>query len=551
MLLGALMDGLAVRVQGGPAGTPFPAALAGLRICDINEDSRTVVPGSLFIARSGTKSDGKQFANDAVKAGAVAVLTDDDALRLESPRTPVLVAQDVQLATALLAERFYGNPSSLMHLVGVTGTNGKTTTTSLVWQLLNDAGTRCGLIGTVVVDDGTEVAPASMTTPPAIEVSRSLARMQEAGCAAASLEVSSHALHQKRADALRFRVGVFTNLTGDHLDYHRTMDEYASAKARLFEILPPDGLALVNAQDPAAPRMARDCRARVLTCSVGDHGPAAACRATVVDESIDGMSLTLQGPWGAIAARVPLIGRYNAMNILQAVASAHELGLPKERLEAGLQRLKAPPGRLERVTAPGDKLQVFVDYAHSDDSLHNVLTAVAQALPGRAHQGGRVGSAAGAPRAAPAGGRLIAVFGCGGNRDTTKRPRMGRVAAEDADLVIVTSDNPRTERPSDIVDQVLAGVPAAHRHKVSVQVDRAKAIRAAIEAARPGDVVIIAGKGHETEQIQPDGSGGTIRTHFDDREVARTVLEDLFPRPAVQAPARPPEVVVRKRGTQD
>ncbi len=547
MLLGALMEGLDVWDASGRPGSLLGSALASIRICDVNDDSRTVVPGSLFIARAGTRADGKEFAADAARAGAVAILTDDPTLRVGG--TPVLVARDVALATAMIAERFYGGASQLMQLVGVTGTNGKTTTSFLVWQLLNDAGTRCGLIGTVVVDDGTEVAPAHMTTPPAIEVSRSLARMHEAGCSAASLEVSSHALHQKRADGLRIRVGVFTNLTGDHLDYHKTMDEYAAAKARLFEMLASDGVAVVNDQDPASRRMLRDCRARVVRCAVGNPDPMPDCRALVVDESIEGMSLSLDGPWGNIAARVPLIGRYNAMNILQAVACAHELGLTRDQLAAGVARLKAPPGRLERVTRPGDPFQVFVDYAHSDDSLRSVLQAVQGVMSGRDHQGQRVESAAGAPHSVTLRGRLIVVFGCGGERDTTKRPRMGAAASQGADLVIVTSDNPRTERPSAIIDQVLAGVPASHRHKVSVQVDRARAIRAAVEQARPGDVVVIAGKGHETEQVLPDGGGGTIRTHFDDREVARAALADVYPRPAVgHRSSGAADVVVRRWG---
>ena len=516
MNLAELMEGLDVRV---------PAGHGALRICDINEDSRTVMPGSLFIARGGAKADGKAFAADAVRAGAVAVLTDGAGLDVGDPRVPVVVSADIQGAIAVIAERFYGNASRRMDLVGVTGTNGKTTTTYLLWQLLNGAGRRCGLIGTVVVDDGTEVAPANMTTPPAIEVSRSLARMDEAGCTAASLEVSSHALHQKRADALRFRVGVFTNLTGDHLDYHGTMEEYAGAKARLFSLLPADGLAVVNTDDPWSARVTRHSKARIARCTLTD-APGAECAARVLDESIDGMRLHLRGHWGEAAARVPLIGRYNAMNILQAAACAHELGMSPAALESGIAALRAPPGRLERVTAPGEGVQVFVDYAHSDDSLRSVLGAVAGVMPGRAHRSERLGSAAGATVGVESG-RLWVVFGCGGDRDRTKRPRMGRAAAEAADMVVVTSDNPRTERPSTIVDEILTGIDTSLRHKVTVQVDRARAIRHAIEQARAGDVVVIAGKGHETEQIVPDGSGGTIRTHFDDREVAREVLAEL------------------------
>jgi UDP-N-acetylmuramoyl-L-alanyl-D-glutamate--2,6-diaminopimelate ligase len=291
------------------------------------------------------------------------------------------------------------------------------------------------------------------------------------------------------------------------------------------------------------------CRARVLRCSVGDPHALSDCRATITHESIDAMALDLHGPWGTIAARVPLIGRYNAMNILQALACAHELGLSRDQLECGVQRLTAPPGRLERVTRPGESFQVFVDYAHSDDSLTNVLEAVARVMPERAHQGQRVESAAGAPRGGGAGGRLFVVFGCGGDRDRTKRPRMGAVATDIADVVILTSDNPRTERPSHIIDQVLAGVPASQRHKVTVQVDRARAIWAAIEQARAGDVIVIAGKGHETEQIIPDGAGGVVRTHFDDREVARAALDDVTPSPKSDAGrAKATEVVVRRWG---
>jgi UDP-N-acetylmuramoyl-L-alanyl-D-glutamate--2,6-diaminopimelate ligase len=521
MKLGDLIEGLDVREVGG-------GDVRALRICDINEDSRTVVPGSLFIARAGTKADGKAFVADAVRAGAVAVLTDDVSLR--APGAVVLSSGDVALATAQMAERFYGSCGSRLSLVAITGTNGKTTGTYLVWQLLNAAHTarapmRCGLIGTVVVDDGTEVAPANMTTPPAIEVSRSLQRMWEAGCVAAALEVSSHALDQKRTDALRFAVGVFTNLTGDHLDYHGTMERYAGAKARLFEGLSESATAVVHAQDPWCQRMVRDCSARVVRCGViaaGGTLPAGLdAGVRVHGMALEGMDLELVGPWGEVRARVGLIGAYNAMNVLQAVCCAHVLGVSREQLAQALPGLSAPPGRLERVSGKGDAVHVFVDYAHSDDSLRNVLEAVAGVM--RAHAGQIVEGAAGGTR----GGRvpgLWVVFGCGGDRDKTKRPRMGRAAASIADKVIVTSDNPRTERPSEIVDEILAGVEASQRGKVSVQVDRARAIELAIAQAAAGDVVIIAGKGHETEQILPDGKGGTVRMHFDDREVARAEL---------------------------
>jgi UDP-N-acetylmuramoyl-L-alanyl-D-glutamate--2,6-diaminopimelate ligase len=527
MRLGELVHGLDVQLA-GEAGLSanLPGDVALTRICDITEDSRTVLPGSLFIARSGLKSDGKQFAQAAVHAGAAAILTDDRSLIVAG--VPVLFAKDIHLASSLAAERFYGDVSRHMQLIGVTGTNGKTTTTFLCWQLLNRIGTRCGLIGTVIVDDGVEVAAANMTTPPAIEISRSLARMRECACDAAALEVSSHALDQKRADALRFRAAVFSNLTGDHLDYHGTMEQYAGAKARLFTLLREDGLAVINAMDPWSERMVRDCKARVLRVGVVESGkhPQRSLDATceVTSHDMTGMGLRLNGPWGEITAKTSLVGLYNAFNILAAVCCTHALGVAHETIAVGIPQLTAPPGRLERVSAVDAPISVFVDYAHSDDSLRNVLSAVGSVMPNRIRPSTTLGQAAGTTARRREGARLCCVFGCGGDRDKTKRPRMGLAASELADAIVVTSDNPRTERPSDIVDQILAGIPLHKREQMIVQVDRARAIHAAIEQAREGDVIIIAGKGHETEQILPDGKGGTIRTHFDDREVAREAL---------------------------
>lgn len=523
MELARIVDGLHTRlsVEVIPQAPAHP--WQSLRVCDLTEDSRTVVPGSLFVARRGLKADGRVFVEQALDAGAVAILTDDrSAARTAQGRAPVVLTHDVALASALAAERFYGEPSSRLKLIGVTGTNGKTTVTWLAWKLLNLAGLRAGLVGTVVVDDGREVARAMMTTPPAIELSRTLATMAEAGCHAAIAEVSSHALDQKRADALRFHQAVFTNLTGDHLDYHGTMDNYAAAKARLFQLLPQDALAVVNAADPYTPRMLQDCRAQPLHCSLSDGGlfdrPALAPHASVqvLDASMHASTLRLDGPWGRIEAQAPLLGRYNAMNLLQAVCVAHHAGVPADHIARALPKLSCPPGRLELVSEPDDPACVFVDYAHSDDSLRNVLIAARQAMRDSGNQG-----------------RLHVVFGCGGGRDTSKRPRMGAAAAQLADAVVLTSDNPRHERPGDIISQVLAGVDPALRDKVVVHADRERAILAALRAAwassQPGrrDTVIIAGKGHETEQILPDGEGGTIKRHFDDRQVARAVLESL------------------------
>jgi UDP-N-acetylmuramyl tripeptide synthase len=618
-----LIHGLDVRIVGDDPG----GALGNLRVCDITEDSRTVMPGSLFIARKGENSDGKRFVGAAIAAGAVAVLTDEAGFELGSPApragslddqgkgpgsesrgtqeearrgasgypsqpVALLTAGDIQLAIAMIAERFYGKPSSKMIVIGVTGTNGKTTTTFLIHQMLNALGIRCGLIGTVVIDDGVETAAASLTTPPALGVSRTLARMLDAGCKAAVMEVSSHALHQRRVGAVSFNAGVFTNLTGDHLDYHGTMEEYGAAKAMLFDALPADGVAVVNIQDPAHARMVRGVRAgvRVVGCAVADckmggtggssaRGVASAglgvagracsmeseggcpnttggqvasatplttpmteCRARVMGADTSGTGVEFTGPWGHRASRIPLVGAFNVMNALQAIATVHGLwggtdedALSFEIIAGALERACAPPGRLEPVTREGEPIQVFVDYAHSDDALATVLRVLREAM-GRsghaAHGPGKGTSAVGAGPVPQAGhastGQIWCVFGCGGDRDRTKRPRMGKVAAELADRVVITSDNPRTEDAGGIIDEIRVGVPALAAGKVAVEPDRERAIRWAVGQARPGDTIIIAGKGHEDYQILPDPKkkGGTITRHFDDREVARGALKE-------------------------
>lgn len=520
MELAELASACGAKVVGGAPGP--------VRVCDITEDSRTVLPGSIFVARRGLKEDGRRFAEAAAAAGAVAVLSDDPSIGVGAG-LPTLVVEDVALAAALAAEHFYGRPSRRLAVIAVTGTNGKTTTTYLAWQILNAVGVRCGMIGTVEIDDGLGVAPASMTTPPAIEISRSLAVMVENGCGAVALEASSHALDQKRVDGLKIDVGVFTNLTGDHLDYHTTMERYAAAKARLFGLLAPGGTAVVNAGDPWHARMLEPWKGNVVRCGPGGSGGASA---EASGATIEGTDVTLRGPWGEARTRVPLIGAYNVMNTLQAVAACHAVmaprgGLDARTIERVLPGVKPPPGRLEPVRphaprgagrrAPQRGPRVFVDFAHSDDALRNVLTAARGAMG--------------------ASGELWAVFGCGGDKDRTKRPRMGLAAAEIADRVVVTSDNPRSERPSAIVAEVLAGVPEHLRSKVVVHVERAPAIRHALEHAGPGDVVVIAGKGHETEQIAADERGEVVRAHFDDREVAARVLGELGGRAGVKATA--------------
>lgn len=484
--------------------------LSAVRICDLTEDSRTAVPGSLFIARVGTRSDGNRFINPAIQCGCVAVLSDREDIDLEmQSKLVVLVSDDVKLVGAQLAERFYGHPARSLICAGITGTNGKTTIAHLAHQLIEAVGVRCGLIGTVEIDDGRERARASMTTPPAVELSRTLATMHEHGCKAVVMEVSSHALDQGRTGAIEFDIAAFTNLTGDHLDYHHTIEHYQHSKAKLFAQLKPDGLAAININDGASESMIQACPpgAQIVRCATGES-------VRVLNETIEGMRIQLETPAGMINTCVPIFGSYNAMNILQATLIAqHVLTLAgisqadqKQELEAELEHLVLPAGRLEHAESELDDLTVLVDFAHTDDALSSALGAIRAVLP--------------------AGSGLCCVFGCGGDRDQTKRPRMGAVAAKLADTIVITSDNPRTEPPNQIINQINAGIEPSDQHKVNVQSDRSRAISYAIANANPGDVIIIAGKGHETQQISPDGSGGTRSVHFDDREHAKLALRE-------------------------
>ena len=475
----------------------------------VTDDSRKVTRGSLFIARSGARGDGRAFIAEAIARGACAVLCDGSVpmTELRSAGVAMLQSSDAAIGGVDLAHAFEGFPASAMRMIGITGTNGKTTVAFLVQHLLMHASTKCGLIGTVAIDDGATRTPAELTTPGGVELARLLGAMARNGCEAVSMEVSSHALHQRRVRGIDFAVGVFTNLTGDHLDYHGSMDAYADAKAQLFDGLRPGACAVVNSDDPAHARMVRSCAARVARCSTTDM--AAECTAEVVRVALGGMRLRLHGSWGTFDADFPCVGRHNAMNALQAVAAAWALGVPAEHLASGLSCASAPPGRLQPVTALHDPFAVLVDYAHTDDALSNVLSALRPV----------VGS-----------GRIVLVFGCGGDRDRTKRPRMAATAVRGADLVFVTSDNPRTEDPNAIIAEIVAGIPSDRRARVQVQPDRAAAIAAAIAAARTGDIVLIAGKGHEDYQII-----GTEKRHFDDCEEARAALRSCGAREAQNA----------------
>lgn len=506
MDLGSLITGLKITPISGSAD------LSSVRVCDLTEDSRTAVPGSLFIARAGSSDDGRQYIESAIECGAVAVLTDTQEIELpRNSNAVVLVSSELTKHAAQIAERFWGDPASALSIMGVTGTNGKTTVAHFVHQLVRGAGVRCGLIGTVVIDDGRERARASMTTPPAIELSRTLATMVEHRCEAVAMEVSSHALSQGRASALKFDAAVLTNITGDHLDYHKTTESYTDAKAMLFESLDDEAQAVFAIGAPGGEQIADRCAQSVKKrwCAL-DHD--AEWSIAVDKESIDGMTLSVRTPIGGFTSQTKIIGKYNALNLIESIASADvlldRLGVEaNERLESyekTLASIALPPGRLERVDADGDAVRVFVDFAHTDDALSTTLAGIRSMVEPRA--------------------KLWVVFGCGGNKDKSKRARMGRVAIEGADRVVVTSDNPRTEKPSSIVDEILTGIDPMARMRVDVHVDRARAIATTIERAESSDVIVIAGKGHETEQEVPSAMGGISTIHFDDREHARAAL---------------------------
>ncbi len=483
-------------------------------VTSITEDSRAITPGALFIARPGLTHDARRFIPDAIRAGAAAILTDPPTLPSVPPHVAAVSAEDLPLALAIVAEAFYARPGSRLQIAAVTGTNGKTTTSFLLRHLLAQS-RATGLITTVLIDTGAEQRKAVMTTPSAIDISRALSEMVNAGCRAAVLETSSHALHQKRVAAIPASVAVFTNLTGDHLDYHKSMDDYAAAKAILFESLPADAAAVINIDDPWSLRMIRECKARIFSCSLGapvDRSPSfTPCRAHRLSPPSATPRIQLDGPWGSIQTSLPLVGDHNLMNALQAATAAHALGASPEHIRAALASAPAPPGRLEPVRRRADTpepISVFVDYAHTDDALSRALAALRPLVP--------------------QGASLRVVFGCGGDRDRTKRPRMAAAAEQLADHLVITSDNPRTEDPQSIIDMVVQGLSPGARTSAHTDTDRERAITEAIHQAREGDIVLIAGKGHEDYQILPDRNGGTIRRHFDDRLVALGALHARF-----------------------
>jgi UDP-N-acetylmuramoyl-L-alanyl-D-glutamate--2,6-diaminopimelate ligase len=472
-------------------------------VTDVVLDTRDVGPGTLFCCVPGARADGHDFAAKAVELGAAALCVEHPVHLDGDPGVPQLVVAAVRPALPTLAAAFWGHPSRRLDLVGVTGTNGKTTTTYMLEAIARAAGLVPGVIGTVEVRIGDERRAVVRTTPEAPDLQRLLAEMADSGVGLAAMEVSSHGLAIGRVDATSFKVAVFTNLTQDHLDFHPDMEDYFGAKARLFTPALA-GAGVVNVDDPYGRRLASS--AGVPTVTVGT-GPEADWRATDVVASLAGTSFTVASPAGSVPVRLALAGQFNVANALGALAAADRLGIDLGTAVAGLEALTGVPGRFERVDA-GQPFTVLVDYAHTPDSLENSLVSA---------------------RAVAGGGRVLVAFGCGGDRDRAKRPLMGEIAGRLADLVVVTSDNPRSEVPAAIVDEVAAGARrTAAPGALHVEVDRRSAIRQVLAAARPGDVVLVAGKGHEQGQ---EFAGGH-KLPFDDRVVAHQELLGLAGEPA-------------------
>jgi UDP-N-acetylmuramoyl-L-alanyl-D-glutamate--2,6-diaminopimelate ligase len=468
----------------------------------LSTNSLACESGDVFIGMPGTRVDGGEFWSGAITQGAIAAIVSQSAyakaqghLAGMSPRPCLIPAADMAIACAQLATAFHHHPAQKLKLVGVTGTNGKTTTTHLIEFLLNAVQQPTALLGTLYTRWPGFQQTAVHTTPFAVELQKQLAEAVAAGCESGVMEVSSHALAQGRVWGCTFEVGVFTNLTQDHLDYHRDMEDYFAAKALLFGSDYLKGRAIVNLDDPYGQRLADQfAKDRIWTYSThNSHADLWTGDLTYEAASVRGM---LHTPMGDTEFVSPLVGQFNLANLLAAVGAALHLDIDLKQIVTALPEFGGVPGRMEQVKiAPAQDISVIVDYAHTPDSLENLLKAARPFISGQ----------------------MICVFGCGGDRDRTKRPQMGRIAAHLADVVYVTSDNPRTEEPQRILDDILAGIPETVQTVVIG--DRAAAIHAAIQAARPGDGVLIAGKGHEDYQIL-----GTEKIHFDDREQARAAL---------------------------
>ena len=460
-------------------------------INDVDIDSRKVGPAHLFVAMKGTQTDGHRFIPKAEEQGAAAILCED---MPDNRKDGVCYVQVESTETAVgpVATAFQGDPTSRLKLVGVTGTNGKTTIATLLYNMFRKLGYKCGLLSTVCNYIEDEAVPASHTTPDAIELNRLLRRMVDAGCQYVFMECSSHAIAQQRIGGLKFAGGIFTNLTRDHLDYHKTVENYRNAKKAFFDMLPKDAFAITNLDDKNGMFMVQNTKAQVKTYSTRS---LADFKARLIECHFEGMYLDINGR----EVGVQFIGKFNVSNLLAVYGTAIMLGQQPEDVLVVLSTLKSVAGRLEPIHSP-EGFTAIVDYAHTPDALENVLKAIHEVLDGKGH--------------------VITVCGAGGNRDKGKRPLMAQEAVKQSDKVIITSDNPRFEEPQDIINDMLAGLDARQMKKVLSIVDRREAIRTAVMLAQKGDVILIAGKGHEDYQ---EIKG--VKHHFDDREEVAKIFQ--------------------------
>lgn len=470
---------------------------AGLDIKGVTYDSRKVHPGDLFVCITGFKTDGHLYAEQAIAGGAVALLVERE-VSISAPVT-VIHTPNSRRVLPIVADNFYQHPSRQLQVVGVTGTNGKTTTTHLIKSILNEAGLAASIMGTLYARVGDESKAMGHTTPEAIEIQEFMNLTRKKGMPYAVMEVSSHALDLWRVERVRFTAAVFTNLTQDHLDYHLSMEHYLDAKQKLFRMLPADGsgLAVINADDPHARAFQEVSRGKVLTYAIDNP---AQVKASQVDSSLKGTRFVVEHNGSRLDIAMKLIGRFSVYNALAAIAFALGQGIEPQAIKKGLKKMTGVAGRFEQVDA-GQNFTVVVDYAHTPDGLENILKTAREI----------------------AVNRLITVFGCGGDRDRSKRPLMGEIAARYSDFCVVTSDNPRSEEPQAIIADIVPGLEKVEGSRYAIISDRREAINHAIRLARPGDLVVIAGKGHETYQLVKDQV-----LDFDDRQVALEFLKGLI-----------------------
>ena len=447
--------------------------------------------GDIFVAVKGTVYDGHDFIGQAISNGAKYIVCERP---YHYEGSQIIVVGDSSRAAAILAQAAKGNPAARLTNLAVTGTNGKTTVAYLVRSIIQTAGEKCGLIGTIIYDTGLTSTQATLTTPGCVEIAEAQSQMVKAGANYMVIEASSHALSQNRLSVINFKAAAFTNLTGDHLDYHKTEEEYLAAKANLFKTLYADATAVLNKQSPQAEQLAGQTKAKILWYAVDEPADIIA---HIVSMDINGTVFTLEYAGQSSLVKTPLLGLHNVSNHLAAAGLCLAAGFDLQTIAAGLSALQGVPGRLEKIDFDGD-FTVLIDYAHTDDALKNVLSTLKPLCKGR----------------------MIVVFGCGGDRDRTKRPRMAKVVERLADFIIVTSDNPRTERPEDIINEIVAGFRNPTSEKITIEADRKKAIELAIKTAAKDDIVLIAGKGHENYQII-----GNKKFDFDDKKVAQQCLK--------------------------